>query len=102
MQTSFWSKSVSCGFRSVVVITSALHAEGRRFEPCRKHFFFQLFFFFLFTGSTGFLSGLSSLSSRHGGQYRPLRNYNRLPRIEVATFWFYANSLFYLFHLTLL
>ena len=29
------------GFRSVVVITSALHAEGHRFEPGRK----QLFFF---------------------------------------------------------
>ena len=25
------------GFRSVVVITSASHAEGRRFEPGRKH-----------------------------------------------------------------
>ena len=25
-------------FRSVVVITSASHAEGRRFEPGRKHF----------------------------------------------------------------
>ena len=24
-------------FCSVVVITSALHAEGRRFEPCQKH-----------------------------------------------------------------
>ena len=30
------------GFRSVVVITSALHAEGRRFEPCRNQFFFFL------------------------------------------------------------
>ena len=29
-------------FRSVVVITSALHVEGRRFEPGRKHFFFLL------------------------------------------------------------
>ena len=27
-------------FRSVVVITSASHAEGRRFEPGRKQFFF--------------------------------------------------------------
>ena len=26
-------------FRSVVVITSASHAEGRRFEPGRKHSF---------------------------------------------------------------
>ena len=30
------------GFRSVVVITSALHAEGRRFEPGRKQSFFFL------------------------------------------------------------
>ena len=30
------------GFRSVVVITSALHAEGRRFEPCRNQLFFFL------------------------------------------------------------
>ena len=28
----------SVRFRSVVVITSASHAEGRRFEPGRKHF----------------------------------------------------------------
>ena len=28
-------------FLSVVVITSALHAEGRRFEPGRKHFTFK-------------------------------------------------------------
>ena len=28
------------GFRSVVVITSALHAEGRQFNPGRKQFFF--------------------------------------------------------------
>ena len=27
------------GFSSVVVITSASHAEGRRFEPCQKHTF---------------------------------------------------------------
>ena len=27
------------GFCSVVVITSASHAEGRRFEPCQKHTF---------------------------------------------------------------
>jgi hypothetical protein len=41
--------SLSCGtgtnhqssFLSVVVITSALHAEGRRFEPGRKHFTFK-------------------------------------------------------------
>ena len=36
-------------FRSVVVITSALHAEGRQFEPGRNHFFHFSFFFF-FTG----------------------------------------------------
>ena len=29
------------GFRSVVVITCALHAQGPRFEPGRKQFFFQ-------------------------------------------------------------
>ena len=29
----------SIGFRSVVVITSASHAEGRRFESCRKQGF---------------------------------------------------------------
>ena len=28
----------SVRIRSVVVITSASHAEGRRFEPGRKHF----------------------------------------------------------------
>ena len=28
------------GFRSVVVITSALHSEGRRFEPGRKQIIF--------------------------------------------------------------
>ena len=28
----------SVRFRSVGVITSATHAEGRRFEPGRKHF----------------------------------------------------------------
>ena len=27
-------------FRGVAVITSALHAEGRRFDPGRNHFFF--------------------------------------------------------------
>ena len=27
-------------FRSVVVITSASHAEGRRFEPGRNDFFY--------------------------------------------------------------
>ena len=34
----------SCGFRSVVVITSASHAEGRQFKSGRKHFtfFFKL------------------------------------------------------------
>ena len=36
-------------FRSVVVITSALHAEGRQFEPGRNHYFHFSFFFF-FTG----------------------------------------------------
>ena len=36
-------------FRSVVVITSALHAEGRQFDPGRNHFFHFSFFFF-FTG----------------------------------------------------
>ena len=30
------------GFRSVVVITSALHAEGRQFKPGRKQFFFKM------------------------------------------------------------
>ena len=35
------------GFRSVVVITSALHAEGRRFEPCRNQLFFFLCDIFL-------------------------------------------------------
>ena len=34
------------GFRSVVVITSALHAEGRRFKPGRKQFFLIIFLFF--------------------------------------------------------
>ena len=33
-------------FRSVVVITSALHAEGRQFEPGRNHYFHFSFFFF--------------------------------------------------------
>ena len=35
---------VNCGFRSVVVITSASHAEGRQFKSGRKHFtfFFKL------------------------------------------------------------
>ena len=34
----------NCGFRSVVVITSASHAEGRQFKSGRKHFtfFFKL------------------------------------------------------------
>ena len=36
-------------FRSVVVITSALHAEGRQFEPGRNQFF-NFWFFFFFTG----------------------------------------------------
>ena len=31
------------GFRSVVVITSASHAEGRRFEPGRKHSFSSVY-----------------------------------------------------------
>ena len=30
---------ITISFLSVVVITSALHAEGRRFEPGRKHCF---------------------------------------------------------------
>ena len=34
-------------FLSVVVITSALHAEGRRFEPGRKHFTFKQVFIHL-------------------------------------------------------
>ena len=33
-------KFVNCGFRSVVVITSASHAEGRQFKSGRKHFTF--------------------------------------------------------------
>ena len=37
-----FSLSFREGFRSVVVITSALHAEGRRFEPCRNQLFFFL------------------------------------------------------------
>ena len=36
-------------FRSVVVITSALHAEGRQFDPGRNHSSHFSFFFF-FTG----------------------------------------------------
>ena len=35
-----WKTLYVTGFRSVVVITSALHAEGRRFEPGRKQMFF--------------------------------------------------------------
>ena len=33
-------KFVNSGFRSVVVITSASHAEGRQFKSGRKHFTF--------------------------------------------------------------
>ena len=36
------TKFVNCGFRSVVVITSASHAEGRQFKSGRKHFTFFL------------------------------------------------------------
>ena len=35
----------NCGFRSVVVITSASHAEGRQFNPGRKQ---ERCIFFLF------------------------------------------------------
>lgn len=34
-------------FRGVAVITSALHAEGRRFDPGRNHQ--SLLFFYIFT-----------------------------------------------------
>ena len=34
---------VDSGFRSVVVITSALHAEGRQFKSGRKHFLITFF-----------------------------------------------------------
>ena len=33
-------KFVNSGFRSVVAITSASHAEGRQFKSGRKHFTF--------------------------------------------------------------
>ena len=54
---AFWifsrdKKKIKRGFRSVVVITSALHAEGRRFEPCRKQSFMYYYFFF-FVGGGG-------------------------------------------------
>ena len=39
-----WYPSFVTGFRSVVVITSALHAEGRRFEPGRGNKWFIFFF----------------------------------------------------------
>ena len=35
----FYFHQLCIRFRSVVVITSALHAEGRQFEPGRNHFF---------------------------------------------------------------
>ena len=35
-------KFANSGFRSVVVITSASHAEGRQFNSGRKHFSFFL------------------------------------------------------------
>ena len=34
---TMYSLNHSSGFRSVVVITCASHAQGRRFEPGRKH-----------------------------------------------------------------
>ena len=39
-QKKNYRKFVDSGFRSVVVITSASHAEGRQFNSGRKHFFF--------------------------------------------------------------
>jgi hypothetical protein len=35
-------------FRSVVVITSALHAEGRQFDPGRNQLVFNIFLKFFF------------------------------------------------------
>lgn len=35
-------------FRGVAVITSALHAEGRRFDPGRNHQSIPLFLYFYF------------------------------------------------------
>ncbi len=44
----FFQRNLYSSFHSVVVITSALHAEGRRFEPGWKQYFiihyYNLFF----------------------------------------------------------
>ena len=51
-------KRIKRGFRSVVVITSALHAECRRFEPCRRQsFMYYYYFFFLGGGGGGEMGG---------------------------------------------
>ena len=42
-------KFANCGFRSVVVITSASHAEGRQFNSGRKQERFIFFILFSFT-----------------------------------------------------
>jgi hypothetical protein len=37
-------RKVNISFDGVVVITSALHAEGREFDPRSKYFFPKFFF----------------------------------------------------------
>ena len=56
----------SIGFRSVVVITSASHAEGRRFESCRKQ------------GFSGVYFGKS--------HWRPKRGDGRLTQLKISRF----------------
>ena len=74
------------GFLSVVVITSALHAVGRRFEPGRKHVDFWAFLMYLRSlanltmqppVSTSFLSVVVITSALHavGRRFEPGRKH---------------------------
>ena len=52
------------GFRSVVVITSALHAEDRGFEPSRKQFIFLLWHYNLLPNCIQLFANLESCQKR--------------------------------------
>ena len=60
------SLSTSTSAHSVVVITSALHAEGPRFEPGRdQNFFYFSIFFHIHTNFYYFLSWFTLLRNLH-------------------------------------
>ena len=57
MYYTFLRTNLKYGFRSVVVITSASHAEGPRFEPGREQPFVEIFEKLIFLGSSSMYFG---------------------------------------------